>query len=97
MSAAMARFVYAVMICRRWRAAALAIPAKVGTHDGEFARQERRDVTPHQMRLRKAVEKEHRRAGACPSHKDPRFRRVDQFARETIEHRCLRDDIPPQM
>jgi hypothetical protein len=45
-------------------------------------------VTPRQMCLRKAVEKQNRRAGAGPSHKTPRFRGVDYFAREGMTQ-CL--------
>src|SRR5262249_39598950 len=44
------------------RAAAVSVAAEIGADDGEPSGEPRRDVAPHQMRLRKAVQQHQRRA-----------------------------------
>ncbi len=65
------------VIGRGRRAAALSIAAQIGAHDGELARQQRRDVAPHQVRLRKTVQQQQRRAGSRTAHEDAGFTGLD--------------------
>jgi len=51
------------MVGQRGRATAVAVAAQVGADDREPLGEPRRNVPPHQMRLRKAVQQHQRRAG----------------------------------
>ena len=59
------------------RAAALPVAAKIGTHDREFARQQRRNTVPHQVRLRKTVQQQERWALSAGAHEDAGFTGLD--------------------
>jgi hypothetical protein len=66
------------------RAAALPVAAKIGAHDGEFARQQRRNTAPHQMRLRKTVQQQERRARSRSAHEDAGFTGLDFSCCEVV-------------
>ena len=68
------------------RAAAAAVAAQIGAHDRELAGEQRRDVAPHQVRLREAVQQEQRRPEARGAHEDGGIACVDLPAHETVEH-----------
>ncbi len=67
------------------RAATTAIAAQVGTDYGEAAGEQRRDVAPHQVRLREAVQQQDRRARAEAAHMDARFGRLHFKRVEILE------------
>src|SRR4051794_11445005 len=52
------------------RTIALAISAKIGADHGEVLREHRRNVSPHQMRLRKSVQQENGRPRTGPTYED---------------------------
>src|SRR5882757_1665999 len=66
------------------RAAALPVAAKIGTHHGEFARQQRRNTAPHQVRLRKTVQQEERRTLSAGAHEDAGFTGLDFSGSEVV-------------
>jgi hypothetical protein len=69
------------------RLAACAVPAKIGADDREFFRQGRRDATPHEMRLRKAVQKQQRPAAPRATDEDRRLADVNDRCLKSAEHR----------
>ena len=65
------------MIWLRLRTTAAAVHAKIGTHYGEVTSQGRRDIAPHQVRLRKSVQQQYARSCAAAAHADNRLAGVD--------------------
>ena len=68
------------------RLAAGAITAQVGRDDREALGEARRDLVPHHMSLRIAVNEEQRRAVAALHESDLRPRGLDTLVGETVEH-----------
>jgi hypothetical protein len=73
-----------VIDIRGW-AAALPVATQVRAHNREVARERRRDLTPHQMRLREAVKQQHRRPSATMAHEDPRVSRIHDGSLESVQ------------
>ena len=61
------------MIRARWRTAAFSVASEIGANDRELIRKQRSHLSPHQVRLRKAVQQKKRRTGAEPPQKDRGF------------------------
>jgi hypothetical protein len=59
------------------RLRAVSVAAQVGGDDGEALGEPRRDLVPHEVRLRVAVKEQQRRAGAAADEVDLRLARRD--------------------
>ncbi|MBB4398140.1 hypothetical protein GGD62_007281 [Bradyrhizobium sp. ERR14] len=67
------------------RTSAATISAKIGANDREVLREQRRNVSPHQMRLGKSVQQENRRSRTGPTDENPRFLRLNIGGLEILE------------
>lgn len=67
------------------RTIAPAISAKIGADHGEVLREQRRNVSPHQMRLRKSVQQENGRPRTGPTDEDPGLVRLNIGGVEILE------------
>ena len=65
----------------RGRATALPVAAQVRADYGKAACQQWRDAAPHQMRLRKTMQQQHRRAGSRVADEDAGVTGVDVVRR----------------
>ena len=74
------------MILAAGRLFGIAVAAQVGAHDGEIARQRRRNLVPRQMIERIAVHQQQRRAGATDHGDDARAFGLDFGSFEAVEH-----------
>ncbi|WP_352729079.1 hypothetical protein [Mesorhizobium sp. M0276] len=78
------------MIRSRRRTGTAAIAAQIGADDAEPAGQRGRNVAPHQMRLRKAVQQQQRRPAAGTQREYDGVAGVDFRTLKIIEHGRLR-------
>ena len=65
---------------------AVAVAAQIGGDDGEFFRKPWRDLVPHHMGERIAVEQEERRTRSAFAQIDARARRIELRERKAFEH-----------
>ena len=67
---------------------AVAITAQIRRDHGELLGEARRDLVPHHVRQRVAVQQQQRRTGAAVAQVDPRAGSFDLCVREAFEHGC---------
>ncbi len=70
----------------RWRLTAGTVTAQIAADDGEPLGQPSGDLVPDDMRLRIAVEKQHRRAAAADARMDRRLAGWNVVRRKSLEH-----------